>query len=237
MNGLKTVFTALVIAVPLGLAAMAGLASAAGRITVTGEGQVEATPDVATIMMGVTNNAATAQAALADNSASVTGILARLKEAGIEDRDIQTSGLSLNPNFDYGTSGDQQPVINGFIASNTVTVRVRALGSLGGVLDTVVKSGANTFNGLTFGLTDPIPKTDEARKLAVADARRKAELYAEAAGVALGPILSISESTAFADPGPMMFKDAEQSSDVVPIAGGAVAVTALVTIEYVLSDR
>ncbi|MGB5870739.1 MAG: SIMPL domain-containing protein [Albidovulum sp.] len=205
-------------------------------ITVTGEGQVEATPDMATISLGVTTNGDTAQAALGANTAQLAAVLARLKAAGIEDRDIQTSGLSLGPSYDYNSSG-QPPKVTGYIASNMVTVRVRALDGLGAVLDSAVADGANQLNGLGFGLQDPAPLMDKARGLAVADARHKAELYAAAAGVSLGKVLSISEHAGYGAPIPMqmdgrMFAQAE----AVPVASGEVGLTASVTMQFEIRD-
>ncbi len=232
----KGLATAVLLALPLAVG-LAGTGEAAGKITVTGEGRVAAAPDMATIMLGVTTQADTADAALSDNSARVAEIMARLKEAGIADRDVQTSGLSLNPQFSYDSSGsDATPDILGFIASNNVTVRVRALDGLGSVLDTVVKNGANTLNGLTFGLTAPEPVLDEARKLAVLEARRKAELYAAAAGLSLGPVLTIAESSGYSEPMPMFRADAAMSAGAVPVASGELGVSAMVTIEFELSQ-
>lgn len=229
--GLKALALALLLAVP-------AAAEAAGKITVTGQGMVPAAPDMATIMLGATSQAKTAQAAMADNSAAVAAILAQLKAAGIEDRDVQTSGLSLNPQFDYNQSADGKlPEILGYVASNNVTVRVRVLEGLGPVLDSVIAQGANTFNGLTFGLASPEPVMDAARKLAVADARRKAELYAAAAGVRLGPVLTIAENGGYSEPQPMFRMAADSASGgAVPVASGEIGITATVTIEYEVTE-
>lgn len=236
-QGLKAAVLALLLAVPAA-AVLPGAAMAAGKITVTGQGMVPASPDMATIMLGVTSQSKTAQTAMADNSAAVAAILAQLKAAGIEDRDVQTSGLSLNPQFDYNQSADGKlPEILGYVASNNVTVRVRALDGLGPVLDRVIQQGANTFNGLTFGLASPEPVLDEARKLAVADARRKAELYAAAAGVRLGPVLTIAENGGYSEPQPMFRMAADSASGgAVPVASGEIGITATVTIEYEVTE-
>jgi uncharacterized protein len=201
-------------------------------ITVTGEGVVEATPDIATMTIGVTTQGPTAAEALAANSAALEAVLARLTAAGIAARDLQTSNLSLNPNwtgYDNAT-----PTIAGYVASNTLTVRVRALSSLGAVLDAAVADGANTLNGLTFGLADPAPALNEARKEAVADARAKAELLAAAAGVTLGKVVSISEAGGMSAPVPMFRADA--SAAPVPVASGELGMTATVTIFYAIAD-
>ncbi len=201
-------------------------------ISVTGEGRVEATPDVATISLGLTSTADTAAAAMAENAAGVQAVLANLAAAGIAPRDVQTSGLSLNPNWTgYGSSGEQR--ITGYTAQNMVTVRVRALDSLGGVLDAAVKDGANTLNGLGFGLAEPGPALDEARKRAVADAARKAAMIAEAAGVKLGRILQISEGGMGGNgPQPMFRADAAS----VPIASGEVSFDATVSVVWAIAE-
>lgn len=211
----------------LSLAAPALADTHAPLITVTGTGTVNAPPDIATLMIGVTTQADTAAAALAANSTALDGVLARLTTAGIAQRDMQTSSLSINPNWTgYDSSA---PVISGFVASNQLTVTVRDLSILGNVLDAAVQDGANTLNGLTFAVADPSPLLDDARRAAVADARLKAELLAEAAGVTLGPITSISETTVSDGPGPMF--RAEMSA-AVPVMTGEVGMSASVTINY-----
>ncbi len=200
-------------------------------ITVTGTGTVEAVPDIATLSIGVTTQGETAAEALTANSAALNAVMVRLTAAGIEARDMQTSNLSLNPNWTgYDSSSVAGPTIAGYVAANMLTVRVRALDGLGAVLDAAVADGANTLNGLTFGLADPEPALDAARQEAVADARARADLLATAAGVKLGRVLSISEVAAQMDPGPMF--RAEASAAPVPVAGGELGLSASVTIFY-----
>jgi hypothetical protein len=219
----------------LALAAALGLPAAAApplpQITVTGEGRVDRVPDLATISLGVTTQADSAAAAMAANSTGVAAVLASLAAAGIAERDIKTSGLSLNPNWTgYDSSA---PRIDGYTAANLVTVQVRAVDDLGRVLDAAVQDGANTLNGLTFGLADPGPAMDEARSLAVADARRRATLLAEAAGVKLGPILSISDSPGGGAPSPVYRMEA--AAQPVPVAAGEVTLTASVTVTWAIA--
>lgn len=206
------------------------------NIAVTGEGRVDVAPDMATVTIGVTTEGNTAKEALDANTAGLSGAIDRLKASGVEDRDIQTSGLNLGPRYDYNRTGsDGSPEITGFVASNMVTVRVRALDTLGTVLDAVVTDGANTLGGVMFGLQNPDPVLDQARKDAVSDARRKAQLYAAAAGVTLGKVRSISEQSGFSPPMPIAMAEAsfsKQGGAPVPVAGGEVAVTAMVTIVY-----
>ncbi len=233
--------TVLTLALPFWAAAAAATAQEAAQeaagaparyITVTGEGVVAVAPDMATVTLGVSAEAETAKAAMDETSAGVAALLATLAGAGIEPRDIQTSGLSLNPVWDGRSYESGPPRITGFSAANTLTVRVRALDGIGGVLDGVLEGGANTFNGLSFGLQEPQPVEDEARAAAVADARRKAELFAGAAGVSLGSILSISETQEFDPPQPMFRMEAAMASDSVPVAAGEMGVAARVTIVW-----
>ncbi|NJM83946.1 MAG: SIMPL domain-containing protein [Tabrizicola sp.] len=200
------------------------------RVSVTGEGVTEVAPDLAVLSIAVTTQGDTAAAALAANNDAVAAVLARLQETGIEPRDMQTSNLSLNPNWTgYDSS---TPTISGYVAANMVTVRVRALDRLGEILDVAVRDGANTLNGLTFGLADPRPAMDEARKAAVADARLRAEVLAAAAGVKLGKITSIVETTGSGSTEPMFRAEAS----AVPVASGELAVTAHVTIVYEIAE-
>ena len=200
----------------------------APTIVVTATGTVEAAPDMATLTIGVTTQGDTAAAALAANSASVEAVMARLTAAGIAARDIQTSNLSLYPN--WSGSDSMAPSIANYVASNQLTIRVRQLDGLGSVLDAAVADGANTLNGLVFGLADPDPALDEARKEAVVAARARAELLASAAGVTLGPIVQISEGGSWSEPAPMY--RAEVSAAPVPVAGGELGLSATVTIQY-----
>lgn len=205
-----------------------------GRLTVTGEGRIAAVPDMATIRLGALHEDKTAARALAANSAAVAATIAELTAAGIERRDIQTSGLNLSPRWSRGQDSMGPDRITGFVASNQVTVRVRELDRLGAVLDAVVAAGANTFHGLTFGLQDPAPLMDEARDAAVADARRKAERMAAAADVGLGPLVRMEE-TGDPAPQPVMMEMARTASADVPVAEGEVEVRARVTMVYAIA--
>lgn len=225
------VFPVLATALMLGLPALAETVPA--TISVTGEGKVEIAPDMATLNLGVTTEADSAAAALKANSDGIAGALSRLKAAGIEDRDIQTSGLTLNPRYDYSSDGSD-PKITGYIAANMVTVRVRDLGVLGQTLDAVVTDGANTLGALGFGLQNPDDTMDEARRRAVVDAARKAALYAEAAGVKLGRVVSVSDQGNYGGPQPMMMAEARFAKDAgsVPVASGELTIGATVSVVY-----
>lgn len=219
-----------IILISLGLAAGAMAAETGPTITVTGRGEVAAAPDMATITLGVTSQARTAAEAMDKTSAATAAILKELEAAGIAARDMQTSDLSLDPVWSNRGGNGAAPRIEGFTARNTLRVRVRDLDRLGAVLDDVLRVGANTFRGLSFGLQEPQPLADQARAEAVADAQRKAALMAEAAGMALGPVLSISEAGGAA-PVPVMMKAARAA---IPVAAGEVSQTATVTMVFAL---
>ncbi len=160
-------------------------------ISVTGEATVSVPPDLAEIDGGVTSEAKTAREASEANNAAMGKVLQALKGAGIEEKDIQTSRLSLQPQSAPNRSGPS--AIAGYRASNRVTVRVRDVTKVASVIDTLVGAGANEIGGINFVVSQASKLLDEARERAVADARRKAEIYAKAAGVTLGAPLSISE--------------------------------------------
>lgn len=225
---------ALTLAALVPLAPVAAVAEVApATLTVTGEGVTDVVPDMATLTMGVTTTGTTAAEALSANSTALAAVLDRLRAAGIEDRDIQTTGLSVNPNWTgYDSSSSLSgPKIADYTATNGVTVRIRALEGLGAVLDAAVADGANTMNGLSFGLQDPRPAMDAARSAAVEDAAAKARLMAEGADVTLGPILSITEGGGYGGPAPM-YKDAALSAAPVPVQAGELSMQASVTVVW-----
>lgn len=205
----------------------------APSLRVTGAGTVEAAPDMATLTLGVTAEAKTAAAAMAQVSEETAAVLARLRAAGVEDRDLQTGELSLSPVWSSYDSGRERR-ISGYAAANRLRVRLRDLEGMGVLLDQAIGAGANSFQGLAFGLQDPGPLIDEARSRAVADAQHKARLYAEAAGLTLGPVRLIEE-TAGAQPRPVMM-EAARASAPVPVAPGEVTLKASVTMVFALEN-
>jgi uncharacterized protein YggE len=225
----------LLLAATLSLLPLApALAETGSMLTVTGTGSVETTPDLATVSLGLTTNGATAGAAMSANTDALTAVIARLKATGIEDRDIQTSNLSLNPNWVMNASGTASE-IQGYVATNMVTVRIRDLDQTGAVLDAAIADGANSLNGLTFGLQDPRPHQDAARRAAVADAVAIATLLSQAAGTKLGPILSIQEGAAFEPmPGPMYRTMADAAP--VLVEAGSLDVSASVTLVFAIGE-
>lgn len=207
----------------------------AGRISVTGEGQVQTVPDMASITLGVTHEAPVAADAMRATSQSVARMLDRLSDMGIAPRDVQTRQVTLNPVWSNETSsGVRVRKITGFVASNTVAVRVRDLSSLGSVLDAVIQDGANDFNGLRFSVQDPEPLIEEARRRAVAKARAKAEQLADAAGVTLGPVISIDEHGG-GRPVPVA-EMARMASDSVPIAAGELSLGVSVSMVFAITE-
>lgn len=225
---------ALALAMTVGGAAMAE--TAARQITVTGEAQVHAEPDMATITLGVVHTAEEASEAMGVVSEGVGRILKRLADEGIAPRDLQTRNLSLNPEWasDRKSYPEGTQRITGFTARNTVFVRVRELSELGRIMDLVIADGANNFNGLEFSLQNPDPLMDQARQRAVEDGIARAKLLAEAAGVTLGPVQSISDHSG--TPRPMMMEYAGARSADMAIAAGEVALQANVTLIFSIAD-
>lgn len=201
-------------------------------VEVVAEGRTTRTPDMAVISAGVVTQAATAQAAMQDNAARMTRVIAALKAAGIAERDVQTSNIGLNPQYRY--EQNQAPVLTGYQASNQVTVRFRDLARAGSILDALVREGANSINGPTLTLAEPEAAMDEARTDAVKRARARAELYARALGMRVDRVVSLSEGGGGnPNPMPMMRMQAVEASDT-PIAPGEQAVTVNVSVRFLL---
>ncbi len=217
---LKTLIATLILTSASALPAFAEETRMQRTLSLSGHGEVRATPDIASLSLGVYTNAPTATSALEANNKAMQSVLDALKAAGIAAKDIQTSNLMVHPRYEQRPDDSGQQQAAGFDATNTVNIVMRNLDTLGKVLDQVVATGANQINGTTFGLADDQAQLDEARKDAVKDARRKAELYASATGVSIGEVISISEGGSYQpQPGPMFKARAAEASDV-PIAQG-----------------
>ena len=200
-------------------------------ITMSGQGEVRAAPDMVTLAAGVTSEAATAAGALAENRTHMLSVFAALKKLEVADKDVQTSSFSLYPQTVGGTNG-QPSHITSYRAGNEVRVRLDDVSKLGAVLDALVAAGANQMNGINFTIKDSAPLQAEARAGAVADAKAKAEVYAKAAAVSLGPILSISENES-PSPRPAYVEQVVVSaSRVTPMAAGEESVEATVSIVW-----
>src|SRR6476660_9860894 len=198
-------------------------------VTVTGEATVAVAPDTAIIRIGVTSQDKTAREAGEVNAKQMTAVLAAIKDAGIADRDIQTSRLSLQPQYDPNKSGTAR--LTGFQATNQVTVRIRDIDKLPTVLDRAIGAGANEMSGIEFVVSEQSKLLDQARDDAITDARRKAELYAKAAGAKLGQVISISEEGTAPQPRAMQAVRA----GAVPIAPGEQTLRAIVSVSYELT--
>lgn len=167
-------------------------AIAGTRLDITATGEATRVPDIATISAGVITRAATARAALEQNAARMDRVRAALKRAGIADRDIQTSNISLNPEYHYVQ--DQPPKLTGYTASNQVSVRFRDIAKSGDILDALVAEGANSINGPSLTIDKPDEALDEARTKALGIGRARAEIYARALGMRVVRLVSVSES-------------------------------------------
>ena len=205
-------------------------------LTLTGEARVAAAPDMAIISAGTLSEAKTAREALTANNETMRKVLGTIRAAGVEGKDIQTSSVSIQPKYSYASSSSpsrEAPQIDGYTVSNSVSVIVRDLDKLGAVMDAVVSSGVNQMQGLVFTIAYPEPLRDEARKQAVAAALARANLYAQAAGVRLGAIQSISEAGYAPPPRPMARMAMEAASDApVPVAQGELSIEAQVNIVW-----
>ena len=199
-------------------------------VTVTGEATVAAVPDMALIRIGVASQAKTAREASDANAKQMTAVLAAIKGAGIAERDVQTSRLSLQPQYDPNKSGPAR--LLGFQASNQVTVKIRDIDKLAGILDSAIAAGANEMSGIEFIVSEPGKLLDKARAQAIAAAFRKAELYARAAGAKVGHVVAIMEEGSTPPPAyPMQALRA----GAVPVARGEQTLRAVVTVSYELT--
>ncbi len=199
-------------------------------VTVTGEATVAAAPDMATIRIGVTSQGKTARAASDANARDMTVVLAAIKESGVADRDIQTTSLSVQPQYDPNKTGAARLI--GFQVNNQATVKIRDIGQLPSILDRAISAGANEMSGIEFVVSEQSKLLDKARTEAIADARRKAELYANAAGMKVGRVMSISEEGAA--PPPRAFQAVRAGA--AAIAPGEQTLRAVVTISYELTS-
>lgn len=229
-------------------------------LTVSAEGRTLRQPDLAVFTAGVTTQGQTAAAALADNSRAMERVIAALRRAGIAERDIQTSNLSISPvyadpNRDAmmaaRASGQpfippppeqQVPRIIGYQASNQVSVRQRNLRDFGRVIDTLATAGANQINGPSFQMDDDRAALDEARLDAMANAKARADLYARATGLRVARILSISETGGYYGPPPVAFArtvamDAAAPPPPAPVQPGELQLNTNVVVLYELAPR
>jgi hypothetical protein len=199
-------------------------------VSVSATGSVAAAPDRASISTGVLTEGATAREAMAQNSAVMQKLIEGLKALGIDAKDIQTTAINISPRYTQPRN-NQPPTINGYQAQNQVRIVVRKLQTLGDILDKATSLGANQMGGISFDVSNAETLKDDARKVAMTNARRRAELYAVAAGVSLGPVLSISET--FRDgPLPVRGNMRAAMADSVPVEPGSVDLSVQVHVTY-----
>jgi uncharacterized protein len=222
-------------AITVGTLALLATAAAAGEtqiphtMTVTGEGDVKAAPDEAQISTGVVTQAKTAAAAMAKNREAMNRVFATLENLGIAQKDIQTTDFSVSPQ--YASSADSQR-ITGYQVSNTVQATIENLSRLGGALDALVASGSNSLGDIAFSIRDPKPLESQARGAAMRDAIDKAQSYAKAGGLQLGPIVWVSEESEPPRPIFRAMAMAPAASAPTPIAAGQESISATVTVSF-----
>lgn len=206
-------------------------------LDVSATGRVTRTPDIATIRAGVVTQNAIAASAITENAQRIAQVVRALKSAGIADRDIATSNVSLSPQYRY--ADNQPPVITGCQATNSLTVKFRDIAKSGAVLDALVKSGANQIDGPSMSLSQPESALDEARVDAIAQARARAQLYAKAAGLTVDRIVSINEAGengGAMPPPPIMYRARAMASEdaATVVMPGQTDVTATVAVRFLL---
>lgn len=211
-----------------------------GRLYLSATSEVSGTPDLANISAGVVSEADTAKNALADNRKAMNGVFTALKNAGIKDRDIQTSSLQVNPVYaPYKQNVAQKQRITGYRVSNQVRATVRELNNLGAAVDALVSSGANSIGGISFGLSNVEDAQNTARKKAIAQLLKKAELYAQAAKIDLGQILELREQNSGLPRPQMAYARMESvaANAPTPIAPGQVSTSVTVSATFAIGPK
>lgn len=205
----------------------------AGTITITGTASVSAKPTLALVNAGVESVGATAREALNANSDLMTQVFGAISKMGIEDKDVGTSNFNISQNWTHGPGGSKP---DGYRVSNQVTLRLRDVEKVGDALDALTSAGVNQAGNIQFSVKDADTLLDTARKEAVGKARKRAELYASAAGVSLGKIMSINEGGGYAQP-PVAYARMEAAmSSAPPIAPGEQDLSVSVTITWALKE-
>jgi uncharacterized protein YggE len=203
-------------------------------LQISAHGETTRAPDLARIAAGVVTQNLDANAAMRANAQRMAAVISALKQAGVAERDVQTSSINLEPQYKYGPN--QKPTITGYQVSNNVNVRLRDLTKIGDVLDVLVKQGANQIDGPTFAVDKPEAALDEARTDAIRQAQARADLYAAATGLKVHRILSISESAGSAQqpPRPMMRMARAQAASVetTPVASGENTIAIDLDVEF-----
>ena len=204
-------------------------------LSVSAQAQASRVPDVATISTGVVTQAVDGNSAMRQNAEQMAKVMAAIKAAGIADKDIQTSGINLSPQYRYVEN--EAPKITGFQASNTVNVKVRDIAKLGKVLDALAANGSNQINGPTFEIDQPEPVYDEARLAALAKAKARAETYAKALGLRVRRIVSISEGGGGGfQPMPMVLMSAKSADMETQVAPGETTLSVNLDVVFELGN-
>ncbi|RFC67566.1 MULTISPECIES: SIMPL domain-containing protein [Mesorhizobium] len=206
------------------------------RITVTGEGQATMVPDIAILTIAVMREAKTARDALTANNDAMAAVIAAMKSSGIAERDLQTTGIQINPRYEYPQKADggQEAVLAAYQVTNTLSVRIRDIEKTGEILDKSVSLGVNQGGDISFSNENPAQAREEARKKAVADAIAKAKTLAEAAGVSLGNVLEISETSPVSPPIPMVQAKFRADAAGAPVQAGENSYVVQVNMTYEL---
>ena len=232
--------TSLLVASAFVLVSVAAADQPRRTITVQGTGVSGAVPDLAQVSAGALTRASTATKALAENNAVVGNVLALVADFDIPDRDVRTSGFSLTPNFERQQqrgNNAKAPTIIGYQVSNNISIKVPSINKLGNFLDKLTSVGANQIRGISFGLSDRNSLQNDARRGAISDARAKATLYANEAGVALGDVLEIIEA-GISLPRPLRAEASIlKAGAAVPIAVGTLEVRANITMRFAIADE
>jgi uncharacterized protein len=219
-----------------GLAAPTHAQAPPARVVVSGEGKVNVIPDLAQVRSGVTTNAKNVKEAVESNSRIMAAIITALTESGIAQKDIQTAQFSIQPVY---SSQDQhsESKVTAYRVSNQVIAKIRHIDKLGDVLERLAAAGATDVWNIDFMVSDPSKALDEAREAAIADARRKAEVFARAAGATLGRVVTIEEEGATAEPLSTRNRAmaAAREAAPVPIASGENTLRAVVTVGFDLT--
>jgi uncharacterized protein YggE len=166
------------------------------EISVSGTGKVDAQPDMAVVSLGVQTDAKNAKDAMTENATKMQSVIDAVKQSGVDAKDIQTQSIQLQPRYQNQTTAGASPQLVGFTATNIVQVTVRQLNNLGSVLDAAVQAGSNNINGIQFEISNPTTYVDQAREAAMQDALDKAKKLSQLAGVSLGDVFSITETSA-----------------------------------------
>lgn len=217
--------------------AVAQADQAPGRLVLSAEGIVSATPDRATISTGAVTQADSAEAAMAGQRQRMARVVAELKARGVDPRDIQTAGLDLSPVYSQSPDRTEGPRITAYRAANDVTVLVRDLETLGATLDALVNAGANQIGGIRFGIGNEDELADQARRAAIATLLARRDLYATAAGLKLGRIIEMSESGGYRPEAmPLMAMRSAAMKDATPVEAGTLSIRVGVSAVFEIAD-